>query len=157
MRPDPGVPPSEGAGQSSPRVARLDAENHARHTGLPLPPLRFSPTRTATRYAVTSVDRDGRLADRSVLRFMAWPAGSQLDLAVEDRWIVVAGRGGDTRINERGFLRLPLHLRRRCAIEPGDQVLMIGDRRSAELLLIPVIAVGEILHAYRRRSGGEAR
>jgi hypothetical protein len=75
---------------------------------LPIPTLRDSSDATASRYAVTSVDRDGRLADRSVLTFIGWAAELKIDLAIEPGPIVVACCSGNTAINPRGFLRLPL-------------------------------------------------
>jgi bifunctional DNA-binding transcriptional regulator/antitoxin component of YhaV-PrlF toxin-antitoxin module len=101
------------------------------------------------RCVVTPVDRDGRLADRSVLTFMGWSAGQAVELAIEPGPIVVARTGRTVRINPRGHLRLPLTVRRRCRIAAGDRVLAAANRRRVELLVIPMATVDDMVVLYR--------
>jgi bifunctional DNA-binding transcriptional regulator/antitoxin component of YhaV-PrlF toxin-antitoxin module len=105
-----------------------------------------------TRYVVTSVDRDGRLADRSVTTFMGWSGGQTVEWAVEPTLVVIARTGAGARVNRRGHLRLPLTVRRACAIAAGDRVLVAGDQRQGELLVIPSAVLTSIIDAYRRSS-----
>lgn len=75
--------------------------NPAHAKGLPLPDLRNAADENASRYAVTSIDRDGRLADRSILTVLGWAAGVPVDLAIEHGPIVVAYRGRNAAVNPR--------------------------------------------------------
>ncbi|WP_203919735.1 hypothetical protein [Rugosimonospora africana] len=104
----------------------------------------------AARYAVTSVDDDGRLADRSILTFLGWAPGQPIDLAIEPGPIVDVRLNGNTAINSRGFLRIPLPLRRRCGIAPRDRVLVAAYQRPQELLIIPMSTADDLVRAYRR-------
>jgi hypothetical protein len=103
-----------------------------------------------TRHVVTSVDRDGRLADRSVTAFMGWSAGQAVEWAVEPNLIVIARSGVGGRINRRGHLRLPLTVRRACRIAARDRVLVAGDQRRGELLVIPTTVLTYLIDAYRQ-------
>src|SRR5438093_610520 len=115
-----------------------------RRSRLPIPALPNRQREAAGRCVVTPVDRDGRLADRSVLRFMGWFAGQAVDFAFESGPIVVARPGGGIRIDPRGHLRLPLTVRRRCGIATGDRVLLVANRRCGEVLVVSMAAVGEM-------------
>ena len=59
----------------------------------PLPVLQQGAAPTATVYALTALDRSGRLADRSILRVLNWPPGLRLD--IRERGGVSVGLGGD--------------------------------------------------------------
>jgi hypothetical protein len=50
--------------------------------GLPIPALADSARGAGIRCVVTPVDRDGRLADRSVVTFLGWPAGAGRGIGV---------------------------------------------------------------------------
>jgi hypothetical protein len=91
-----------------------------------------------------------------MLTVLGWAAGVPVDLAIEDGPIVVARRGCNAAINPRGFLRLPLAVRRRCGIDPGDRVLVAVHQRPQELLVIPMIAIDTMVDAYRRSHLDEA-
>ncbi|WP_148083361.1 hypothetical protein [Micromonospora sp. Llam0] len=99
---------------------------------------------------VTPIDRDGRLAARSVVTLMGWSAGQTMDLTTEPGPIVVARTGRTVRINRRGFLRLPLAVRRTCRIAPGDRVLVVANQRHGELLVVPMAVLDDMVDAYRR-------
>lgn len=70
--------------------------------GLPIPVPPDAASGAGIRCVVTPVDRDGRLAARSVLTFMGWSAGHAVELAIEPGPIVVARTGRTVRINPRG-------------------------------------------------------
>jgi bifunctional DNA-binding transcriptional regulator/antitoxin component of YhaV-PrlF toxin-antitoxin module len=105
---------------------------------------------------VTPVDRDGRLAARSVVTFLGWSAGEAVELAIGPGPIVLARTGGDIRVNPRGHLRLPLAVRRRCRIVTGDRVLLVANQQRGELLVIPMAVLDDMLAGHRRShdSGG---
>jgi bifunctional DNA-binding transcriptional regulator/antitoxin component of YhaV-PrlF toxin-antitoxin module len=97
------------------------------------------------RYAVTALDRNGRLADRSVLTFLGWTAGQAVEVTVTDEQFVIVRAGVGSRINRRGHLQLPLHVRRTSGLGPGDRVLMAGDRQRRELLVVPTTVLASMI------------
>lgn len=105
---------------------------------------------------VTPVDRDGRLADRSVLAFMGWFAGQAVAFVNEPDLIVVAWTNGSGRVDRRGHLRLPLAVRRRCGIVTGDRVLVAANRQRSELLVIPMAALDAMIVLYRQPNDSQA-
>ncbi|WBB91408.1 hypothetical protein [Verrucosispora sp. WMMC514] len=124
---------------------------------MPIPALVDTARGTDVRCVVTPVDRDGRLADRSVLAFMGWPAGQAVAFVNEPGLIVVARTSGSGRVDRRGHLRLPLSVRRRCGILAGDRVLVTANRQRNELLVIPMAAVDAMVVRYRQPEDSQAR
>ncbi len=124
---------------------------------LPLPALADAFRGVEARYVVTPLDRDGRLADRSVLTLMGWSAGQTVALVVEPGPIMIARDGPGVRIDRRGHLSLPVSVRRTCQITPGDRVLLVADQRAGELLVIPSRAVTHMIEVYRHPPGLGAR
>jgi hypothetical protein len=149
LRSQPAALPRPSAG------ARLPAP-----AGLPIPALPVLPDSArgaGARCVVTPVDRDGRLADRSVVTFLGWSAGQAVEWAFEPGPIVVARAAGGVRISPRGFLRLPLAARRACRIAAEDRVLVVADQRRSELLVIPMAALEDMVAACRQSPGSGAR
>ncbi|WP_204036569.1 hypothetical protein [Micromonospora qiuiae] len=124
---------------------------------LPIPTLVGTARGSDVRCVVTPVDRDGRLADRSVLAFMGWPAGQAVTFVNEPGPIVVVHTGGSGRVDRRGHLRLPLSARRRCGIVTGDRVLVAANRQRNELLVIPMAAVDAMVVRYRQPDDSQTR
>jgi bifunctional DNA-binding transcriptional regulator/antitoxin component of YhaV-PrlF toxin-antitoxin module len=118
--------------------------------GLPIPVPPDAARGAGIRCVVTPVDRDGRLAARSVLTFMGWSVGQAVKLAIEPGPIVVARTGRTVRINPRGHLRLPLAVRRRCRIAAGDRVLVAANQQQGELLVIPMATLDDMVAVYRQ-------
>jgi hypothetical protein len=118
---------------------------------VPVPVLPGSSARAGLRAVVTVVDRDGRLADRSLLRFLGWPAGQSVQFAINPGPIVVVRLGGRVRVNARGHLRLSLSLRQRCRIATADRVLVAADPRRGELLVIAMAELDDMITGYRQR------
>jgi hypothetical protein len=66
-------------------------------------------------YALSAVDKSGRVADRTVVRAMGWAPGTRVSIRECGGTIVVAPAvDGVHRINDRGHLPLPLPVRRGC-------------------------------------------
>ncbi|WP_143050091.1 hypothetical protein [Asanoa ishikariensis] len=111
-------------------------------------------TRDRTRGAdslsvITSVDRDGRLADRLPMRVMAWFPGAPISFSVDPGPVAIVQPGGDGRINSRGYLRLPLRIRRRCKVEVGSRVLVVPNKERAEVLVLPMWVLDDLLITFR--------
>jgi hypothetical protein len=117
--------------------------------GLPLPALLNTSRQQSVYCLVTPVGRDGRLANRSVIRHMSWSASQTLMLNVEPGPIVAVRPGEGIRIGHRYQLRLPLTIRRQCTIVTGDQLLVVAHRQHNELLVMPVPVVADLIAAAR--------
>jgi hypothetical protein len=73
---------------------------------LPLPRLGADVARHSDLvYAMSTVDKVGRIADRSVIRVLGWPAGTRLSVREQaGTLLVVPAAGGTCRIDRRGHL-----------------------------------------------------
>jgi hypothetical protein len=120
---------------------------------LPIPVLVDAGPPVEARHVVTPVDRDGRLADRSLLAFLGCSAGVAIALTVEPGPIVIARPGAGVRVDRRGHLHLPIAVRHACGIAPGDRVLLAADRHAGELLIIPGRVVTRMIDASRHPPG----
>ena len=114
---------------------------------LPVPALDSQFTRvTDTVYALSAVDKSGRIADRSIVRALGWMPGTRLDIR-ERAGIIVActAPGGVHRIDDRGHLHLPLAVRRWCRLVAGDRVLLAADRATGVLVAHPLAMLDRLL------------
>lgn len=116
---------------------------------LPIPALEAAALQSEAGHVVTPVDRDGRLADRSLLRFLGWTAGVQIALTIEPGPILIARPGAGVRVDRRGHLHMPAAVRHAYAIVPGDRVLLAAHPETAELLIIPGRVVTAMIEAHR--------
>ena len=120
---------------------------------LPIPVLVDAGPQVETRHVVTPVDRDGRLADRSLLTLLGWSPGVEIALTVEPGPIVTAKPGAGVQVDPRGHLHLPIAVRHAYGITPGDRVLLAADRHAGELLIIPGRVLTKMIDAYRHAPG----
>ena len=120
---------------------------------LPIPVLVDAGPPVEVRYVVTPVDRDGRLADRSLLTFLGWSPGVEIALTVEPGPVVIARPGAGVRVDGRGHLHLPVAVRHAYGIGPGDRVLLAADHQAGELLIIPGRVLTRMIDAYRNAPG----
>jgi hypothetical protein len=120
---------------------------------LPIPVLVDAGSPVEARHVVTPVDRDGRLADRSLLTFLGWSPGVEIALRVEPGPIVIARPGAGVWVDRRGHLHLPAAMRHSFGIAPGDRVLLAADQRAGELLIIPGRVLTKMIDAYRNAPG----
>jgi hypothetical protein len=98
-----------------------------------------SPAAVDTIYALSMVDKSGRVTDRSIVRELGWGPGTRLEIR-EQRGIIVAfpAAGGVHFISRQAFLKLPLTVRRWCRIATGDKVLLAADHAVGVLVVHPV-------------------
>jgi bifunctional DNA-binding transcriptional regulator/antitoxin component of YhaV-PrlF toxin-antitoxin module len=96
---------------------------------LPVPSLDPGTARAAANlYVVSAVDKSGRVADRSAVRALGWAAGTRVTIRERGGTIVVApATDGVHRIDDRGYLLLPLAVRRWCRLATGDRLLLVAD------------------------------
>ncbi len=99
-----------------------------------------------TIYALSMVDKSGRVTDRSVVRELGWGPGTRLEIR-EQRGIIVVfpAAGGVDFISRQAFLKLPLTVRRWCRIATGDKVLLAADHAVGVLVVHPVAALHALL------------
>lgn len=126
---------------------------------LPLPGLDSgSSAVTDTVYALSAVDKSGRVADRSIVRVLGWVPGSRLD--IRERAGVITAHAvcdGVHRIDDRGHLCLPLAVRRWCRLAAGDRVLLAAHRDTGVLVAHPLAVLDRLLAGVpAAMAGGEA-
>jgi hypothetical protein len=117
-----------------------------------------SPRSVGTVYVFSAVDRSGRVADRSIVRALAWAPGTRLDIRERTGVMVVrAATDGVHRISDRGHLLLPLAARRWCRITTGDRLLLAADPATGLLMVHPLPVLDRLLaEAHAAAAGGGA-
>jgi hypothetical protein len=124
--------------------------------GLPLPSLRVADMRGATFYAMSAIDRWGRLSDRSALHKLGWTPGTPLAITTKSRIIVVvADREGSHRVTSQSHLRLPATVRHAAHIEPADRLLIAARRDQDALVVYPMPAVDAMVAAFHSLTSAE--
>ncbi|UQU62506.1 hypothetical protein COUCH_26165 [Couchioplanes caeruleus] len=119
-----------------------------RRPPLPLPHAGPCARIGASRYALTAVDKSGRLAARTILSELGWPAGARLEVREHSGLIaVIAAADGNCVVDARGHLVLPLAMRRRCRLAAGQRVLLVADRQAATLTGYPLQVLDRLLGA----------
>ncbi len=79
-------------------------------------------------YGCSTVDLNGRVADRAVFGALDWPVGTRLEIRESGGLIVVcADEQGVFRVTGRDRLLIPAAARQWCRLSPGDRVLLAGD------------------------------
>ena len=110
-----------------------------------------------TVYALSAVDKSGRLADRSIVRVLGWTPGVRLSIRERDGLVVVRSADQGVRcLDERGHLHLPLTVRRWCRIAAGDRLLVVADRCAAVLVVYPVTVLDRLLAGSHTAAMGGA-
>lgn len=110
----------------SPTQIATEADPVRKPDTLPLPALRSRGEPPTTSWiALTTCDRNGRLAERSTVRTLGWTPGQRFDLSiVADMILVRATLEGMYSLSKDGFLRIPAPIRRYCELSAGDRVLL---------------------------------
>lgn len=135
---------------STRRRSTSGASGRGSATVRPMPiPLLPCPSAREAVYGLATLDRYGRLADRTVLRALHWGPGHPLALTlVFGSVLVVAHDDATARVGNDEYLRLPVGVRRACRLVPGDRVLLVADPPAGRLLLHPPGALGALLDAH---------
>jgi hypothetical protein len=106
-------------------------------------------------YAFSTVDRSGRVADRRPIRALGWPPGAGIDFGEHDGTVVATrSPGASTGVDARGFLILPLLVRRWCGLDTGDRLLLAADPLGEVLRGYPVAVLDRLLGSASN-GGGE--
>lgn len=116
--------------------------------GVPLHEHAVAPPEPALRCVVTTSDRAGRLADRSVLQLVDWNPHDKVRFVLQgDVITVTAAASSATSITTQGHLRIPLAIRRRCRIDAGTRLLIATRPDTRTLAICTMSAVQEMLLA----------
>jgi bifunctional DNA-binding transcriptional regulator/antitoxin component of YhaV-PrlF toxin-antitoxin module len=109
-------------------------------------------------YALSAVDKSGRVADRSIVRAIGWAPGTRLDIREQAGTIVARpAADGVHSIDDRGHLHLPLAVRRWCRLTAGDRVLLAVDPATGVLVAHPLAVLDRLLaDVHAAVAGGEA-
>ncbi|OXM61021.1 hypothetical protein [Amycolatopsis vastitatis] len=125
---------------------------------LPVAALIDRAPRTATFYAVTTIDTRGRLADRSPLRVLGWPPLSRISIGtINGELIIVRRCDGPDTITGQGHVRLPARIRHLCRLEPGGRLLVAAFAPHGLLAVYTNSALDAMLRAYHQALRAESR
>jgi hypothetical protein len=79
---------------------------------------------------MAAVDRNGRLADATVIPVLGWGPGTRPDIGVRGGLILInADAHAVFRVTRPGQLRLPATVRHWCGLTPGSRVLPAAEPR----------------------------
>lgn len=119
--------------------------------GLPVAQLRSCPRRTANHYTVTTIDRGGRLADRSALRVLGWrPLQSISITPIRGEMILATSAPGKDVVTRQRQLRLPTPIRRAFRLTPGTRLLVVACPEPGMVAVYPAASLDAILLAHHR-------
>ncbi len=110
------------------------------------------------RFALAKVDRGGRIVSHDVFGQLGWSPGDSLECELGRTYAVVRRAAeGPMVIDSRKRLQLQHVLLRRCGVNAGDPVLLIGAREQG-LLIIHSMAdlahMARIFHAEQYQGVG---
>jgi hypothetical protein len=95
---------------------------------------------------MATLDCHGRIADRTLLQVLGWPAGHRLTVrAADGRLTVTPDPDGGASVTGQGHLRIPAALRHRCALSTRDRVLLAADPQRSHLTIYPPAALDAAL------------
>ena len=115
----------------------------------PLPALGSARTSNVV-YGLSAVDNRGRVVDRPIMRALDWPPLVALSITeAVGTLIMTPDPTGPYRVTSQGNVRIPAPLRHRCALAPGDRVLLAADPTAPRLTVYPPAGLDMLL-------GGEA-
>jgi bifunctional DNA-binding transcriptional regulator/antitoxin component of YhaV-PrlF toxin-antitoxin module len=105
-----------------------------------------APSTCGLHCVVTTTDRAGRLADRSLVRSLGWARHTLVRFDVRgDVTVVVPDASSTSSITTQGHLRLPLAVRRRSRIGAGTRVLVVAWPENDSLVLCTPDVIHEML------------
>ncbi len=124
-----------------------------RARGLPMAVLSTPDEAGPAFYLVTAIDTWGRLADMTPTRAMKWGPGRKISFTADlAAGFIVIKPGGLHHVTNQGHLRLPLHLRRRLALRPGDRLLLAIMAHLGLITAYPMSTVDRMIHAHHAAS-----
>lgn len=118
--------------------------------------LRTSVPSSLTYYVTTNLDANGRLADRTPVRRLNWPAALPVSITVDRRsGIILVRRQGPYAITTQGHLRLPATVRRRVRLNTGDRLLVAALPDLDILAAYTMFALDVMVLAYHTATSAQ--
>jgi hypothetical protein len=113
---------------------------------IPLSELALAPVPPGWTYAISRLDRSGRLAEQSTLRLLEWSPRDRYTMTCRSNEAVIIRRDpeGAFGLSARDRIKIPVTLRHRCGFHDGDRVLLAASK-DADALLIYTMATLERL------------
>jgi len=100
-------------------------------------------------YGIRRVDGSGRVASNDIINALHWRPGSELDVIVTPRTIVIrTAPGGQFRVPQKPCIVIPSHARRPHDIKPGDHVLFAAAPDHGLVIVYPLAALDEMISRY---------
>ncbi|HTR95318.1 MAG TPA: AbrB/MazE/SpoVT family DNA-binding domain-containing protein [Trebonia sp.] len=100
-------------------------------------------------YGIARIDSSGRICERAIITALRWAGGDRLTFTA-DSGVVTAHRdpGGMVTLPASGYITIPAALRRRCGLEPGDQVLLAGFPDQGSLAAYCLAVVDQAIRVH---------
>jgi hypothetical protein len=128
------------------QVIRIVAASAGRRIWQEVLPMAVRREGSHERWVMTAVDRDGRLADRSVPASLDWPPRRVLKMSVHEGALLVrSDSAGTCTVTKQGHLRLPAETRRLLRLEAGSRLLIAVCVKSEALISFPIPLLEEML------------
>ena len=111
-------------------------------------------------YGMGRVDTSGRVANGDIVKALRWRPGDKLEVVLSHGTVVIrTSLDGLFSVPRRPRIIIPARLRRRCAIRPGDDVLLAAAPDYDIVIVYPLSVVDEMIASYHSASSaaGSAR
>ena len=110
-------------------------------------PVRSAPQDVA--YGFARIDASGRICERAVITALGWAGGDRLTFTANAS-VVTARRdpAGMVTLPSSGYITIPAALRRRCGLQPGDQVLLAALPGQDALAAYCLAVLDEAIRAH---------
>ncbi len=138
------VIPSSGVPASRQRARSAAARRLPLASPVPVPSLPEDVV-----YGIARIDASGRICERAIITALGWAGGDLLTLTA-DAGVVTARRdpGGMVTLPASAYIAIPAALRRRCGLEPGDQVLLAALPDQDSLAAYSLAVVDQAIRAH---------
>jgi hypothetical protein len=119
----------------------------------PLTSLHPLPHDTSMLYGIGRVDTSGRVANGGIVEAVRWRSGDKLEMIFSQGVVVIrASPDGLFSVPCRPRIIIPATARRRCAIRPGDHVLLAAAPDYGIVIVYPLPVVDEMITRYHSAS-----
>jgi len=108
-------------------------------------------------YGLSTVDCNGRIADRAILAALGWDGGSRLSIHVYDGLVLLeTDSRGISKVRHTMVLHLPVAARRWCNLKTGTRVLLAAYPQGGLLVVHPpAVLDAAIEHVHAQAIGGD--
>jgi bifunctional DNA-binding transcriptional regulator/antitoxin component of YhaV-PrlF toxin-antitoxin module len=104
-------------------------------------------------YGIGSVDSSGRVAHGDIVEALRWRPGDKLEMIFSHGTIVIrVSPDGFYSVPRRPRIIIPAIARRRCAIRPGDHVLLAAAPDYGIVIVYPLPVLDEMIARYHSAS-----